>query len=84
VEQLVLHLSNYSNNGVVPLRVELWDFTENTWAAQNPLIWGDNEIEAPERFVSPAGEIQVRVSNPSSSLSSVDLEALDFTLVVKE
>jgi len=86
VTQLTLHLSSssYGITGVAPVRIELWDFTENTWVEENPVIWGDNKISAPARFVSPAGEIQVRVTNPASAVSSVDLETLDFTLFVEE
>ncbi|MBI4771279.1 MAG: hypothetical protein HY784_12940 [Chloroflexi bacterium] len=79
--QLTLHLSSYGVTGPAGVLIDLWDFTENTWVSQPALMWGDNEIEAPARFVGPGGEIQVRVALPGAS-SQLNLETLDFTLVV--
>jgi hypothetical protein len=81
VEQLTLHLASYGATGLADVTVELWDFTEHTWVPQLPVSWGDNDVRAPARFVGPGGEIQVRVRLSSTS-SQVNLEALDFTLVV--
>jgi hypothetical protein len=49
---------------------------------QTGLVWGDNAIVSPARFVSPAGEIHLRVVNPPGSYY-LSLEATDFTLVVE-
>jgi hypothetical protein len=81
VQELVLHLDGYGLSGPADVFVDLWDFTEHTWARQAPLFWGDNDVSAPTRFVGPAGELQVRVALPSH-VSQVSIEALDFTLVV--
>ena len=83
VRSLSLRLTSYSLTGPVPMQVSLWDLTENTWVAQPGLTWGTHSISAPARYVSPTGEIQVRVDNPASA-AQANIETLDFTLVVEE
>jgi hypothetical protein len=83
VVSLDLHLDAYGQTGPVSaLEVALWDYGAGEWVAQPGLNWGDNPIEEPMRYVGSNGEIQVRVSNPSS-VSSISVEAVDFTLVVE-
>jgi hypothetical protein len=83
VASLDLHLSAYGQTGPISgLEVALWDFVEGEWIEQTGLQWGDNHIPEPARLVGSNGEIQVRVSNPSS-VSSISIEAVDFTLVVE-
>jgi hypothetical protein len=83
VDSLTLHLNAYGQTGRVNgLEVALWNYGTGEWAPLPALAWGDNEIEDPSRFVGANGEIQAQVSNPSS-VSSVSVEAIDFTLVVE-
>ena len=83
VSSLTLHLSTYGTAGSATPQISLWDFTENTWVLRSGLAWGDNPIAAPSRFVSPAGEIQMHVENPSNAIE-VNIEAVDFTLVIEQ
>ena len=83
VDSLTLHLNAYGQTGRVNgIEVALWDYNTGDWVAVPGLAWGDNIIAEPERFVGSNGEIQTQVSNPSS-VSSVSVEAIDFTLVVE-
>lgn len=81
VATLTLHLKSYGASGPVPLEVELWDFEESVWVDQEGLIWGENEILSPDRFVGAYGEIRIRLTNAGSG--RVDIEQSDFTLEVE-
>ena len=80
VAGLTLHLQGYGAAGQVFFRVDLWDFTRDTWAEQGPVVWGDNEIEDPGDYVGPAGEIRVRFSYEGTNRN--EIERADFTLEV--
>ncbi len=82
VTALTFRVTSFGAGGSPAVNFYLWDFTEGTWVQQAPVVWGDNLIASPERFVSPASEIHLRVVNPPGS-SYVNLEATDFTLVVE-
>jgi hypothetical protein len=81
VKSLTLNMASYGTVGLTGLNVFLWDFAEGAWVERASTSWGGNLITIPEKFVSPAGEIHVRVENPS--LAQLSLEAIDFTLVVE-
>ncbi|MBI3763781.1 MAG: hypothetical protein HY260_18205, partial [Chloroflexi bacterium] len=82
VNSLTLHLAAYGATGTATgLELDLWDYRKGEWIEQQKLTWGNITIAEPERFVGPNGEIQVQVGNPSS-LNSISIEAVDFTLVV--
>ncbi len=84
VRDLTLHLSGYSGSGVrTGLLIYLWDFAEGAWVLHDDLIWGDNALPTPGRFVGPDGAIQVRVDLPASAPQQVNLDVLDFTLTVE-
>ena len=80
VQGLVMHLQSYGQTGVSTLNIDLWDFTLNDWVRQAPAKWGDIPVADADRFVGPAGEIQVRAYNPTAQ--QVSIERLDFTLLV--
>jgi hypothetical protein len=81
VADLTLHLTSYGVTGPTGLLVYLWDFAESAWVEQPAVEWGDTRIPAAGRFVGPAGEIHVRVSN--SNALQLSIERLDFTLAVE-
>lgn len=82
VTALNFRIASYGASGSPTLKFYLWDFGEGAWVEQAGVVWGDNPVAAPARFVSPAGEIHLRVVNPPGSFY-VSLEATDFTLVVE-
>lgn len=82
VQSLTLHLESYGVTGSAPMTISLWDHDEGAWAPLANVRWGDTLIKSPERFVGSDGRIDVRVENSSYS-SSVNIESLDFTLVVE-
>lgn len=82
VTALTFRVTSYGAGGSPTLKFYLWDFGEGTWVEQAGVVWGDNPVAAPERFVSPAGEIHLRVVNPPGSFYT-SLEATDFTLSVE-
>ncbi len=77
---LVMHLLSYGQTGTATINIDLWDFTVNDWVRQPQSKWGDIQVTGAERYVGPAGEIQVRAFNPTAQ--QVTLERLDFTLLV--
>jgi len=84
VHDLTLHLNGYSGSGVrTGLLIYLWDFAEGVWVLHDGLVWGDNALPAPGRFVGPDGAIQVRVDLPASAPQQINLDVLDFTLTVE-
>ena len=80
VQGLVMHLLSYGQNGTAAVNIDLWDFTLSDWVRQAPAPWGDINVTNANRFVGPAGEIQVRAYNPTGQ--QVSVERLDFTLLV--
>ena len=81
VRELTLRLTSYGLTGIPDLDVELWDFSEARWSLQRGLIWGENAVSDPARFVGPGGEILVRIQN--NSVAQTSIENMDFTLVVE-
>jgi hypothetical protein len=70
---------------VVPSQAKfsLWDFTQAEWLEQ-PVMWGNNLIEDPQRYVSPLGEIRLRIENTSNNLNQAfQINQADFTLTVQ-
>lgn len=82
VTALNFRANSFGSTGSPSVNFYLWDFSEGTWVQQAGVVWGDNPIPSPQRFVSPAGEIHLRVVNPPGSFYT-SLEATDFTLVVE-
>jgi hypothetical protein len=80
IQGLTLHLLSYGQTGAAGVTIDLWDIVENNWVRQTALAWGDTSIAHPEKYVGPAGQIQVRADNPSQA--PVRIERLDFTLFV--
>ncbi len=64
------------------LAVSLWDFEQANWVEQPDLLWGNNDIRDPARFVSGSGAIRLKVEN--SPQNNIVIAASDFTLVVKK
>ena len=82
-QALTLHLFGYSVSGAASeVRVQLWDFSENTWVSQPNLVWGDNRITAPARFVGPQNNILVRLRNASNF--TLNVTQIDFSLEAEQ
>jgi hypothetical protein len=81
VKSLTLHLQSYSATGAAPLVIRLWNQSLGDWRAVPKVQWGNTLIEAPDQFVGGDGRIDVKVEN--TSVASVSLESLDFSLVVE-
>jgi hypothetical protein len=83
VQALTLHLRSNGLGGLAnTVRVELYDFTENTWVEQPSIVWGDNAIAAPARFVGPENNVLLRITNTSGTTQNI-VEA-DFTLEAEQ
>lgn len=81
VQALTLHYKSYGRTGNAGLNLYLWDFTQSTWTRLPVTNWGDHLIENPASYVGFGGEIRVQIENPSSN--SVEVERIDFSLVVE-
>jgi hypothetical protein len=81
-QSLVLHLTSYGATGAPPLTLSLWDQDENQWVKLDNIIWGDNTIQNPSRFVGEDGRLDVRVESLRSN-TPANIQALDFTLTVQ-
>lgn len=82
VTGLTLHLRNYGAIGPSGLRVSLWDFTAQQWAALPALDWGDVAVPEPNQYVGPSGETRLRLENLSSTAATF-IEAADVSLSVE-
>jgi hypothetical protein len=86
VQGLTLHLKGvqYDNpqNSQGEIDVALWDFERQSWAALQPLPFGDHPIARPQRFVGLGGEIRLRLANPNEAWYT-ELQQADFTLQVR-
>ncbi len=80
VEELTLHLESYGQSGPSELKIQLWDFSEATWSTLPALSWGDTNISSPERFVGADGEVRIKLEN--TTLFSISVERVDFTLTM--
>lgn len=91
VEALVFHLTTpYETGAVNSAEFYLWNFENQDWELLDGLIWGDNPILDPVRFVADhagsdeqgefeQGTIRLRVVSTSSYL---EITSSDFTLTV--
>lgn len=83
VDALILNLKSYASSGPAGLQVYLWDFQQTDWVHFPNLDWGEHTIPNPERYVSPEGEIRLRLEN-DSQYNQVNIESADFTLEVSQ
>jgi hypothetical protein len=67
--------------GIAPPQILLWNRSTETWQRQPDRGWGVHELENPEDFFGPRGDILVRIELPQDQ-TGVFLKALDFSLVV--
>lgn len=81
VKSLTLHLESYGITGSVPLSVSVWDQTQGDWVEIKNVRWGSTPLELPEKYVGSDGRIDLRIEN--TTLNSVSIENIDFTLVVE-
>ncbi len=77
VNRLILNLEQYS--GATVPGVALWDWARGDWQVV-PVEWGENIIAEPDRYVGPAGAVEVLVFNPTDS-TPVSLVRVEVTLV---
>lgn len=82
VEALTLHLKSYQAIGPTQLAFSVWDFEAQAWHNLPATNWGDIDIPDPARFVGSGGEIRLQIDGSNNS-SGVQIEASDFTLVVR-
>ena len=81
IEELILHLESTSTSlSAANLNISLWDFEKSQWVQMDNIGWGDYQVLQPERFVGPAGTIQLSIMNASTS--TYDFTKSDFTLIV--
>ena len=81
VKSLTLHLESHGITGSVPLTVSVWDQTQGDWVELKKVRWGSTQLESPEKYVGSDGRIDLRIEN--TTLNSVSIENIDFTLVVE-
>lgn len=91
VESLVFHLTTPYETGVVnSAEFYLWNYELQDWELLDNLIWGDNPVQEPDRYVADQdgsdelgafikGTIRLRVESSSSYL---EITSSDFTLTV--
>ncbi len=76
VEALRLHLGRglFSGQSLPLPGVALRNWRTGEWEAVQPLAWGQNEIQHPERYLGPAGAIDVQVSAGAAPVSLLRFE----------
>ncbi len=91
VKSLTLSLGQVSyGNATTPVKnaasIALWDRTTFAWVQFDDLIWGDNNIPDPARFVGPGEEIRMKIAPPSLGQTAIAQSGISesyFTLVVQ-
>ncbi len=82
VQALTLHLAGGGLNGPAnTVRVQLYDFSDNTWVDQPGVAWGDTSIAAPARFVGSENNVLVHIKNTAGLTQNIG--QVDFTLEVE-
>jgi hypothetical protein len=84
VEELVFHVSLGTQTSLAGLQASLWDFESQVYVPVANLQEGENQISEPQRYVGPGGQILLQLSNTGLGNNTVDINQLDFTLVMEE
>lgn len=82
VFKLSLNMIGAASSGAIPeLTVSLWDEEAGQWVPVPDLAWGENIIEAGERFVSARGSVLIKVEGISAQ--GVLLDNVEISMLVK-
>lgn len=84
VKSMTLHVRSASISSASNLSILLLDINTKSFTKIPVTNWGDIEIEDPEKYVSPSGEVILRIEPAVSGLfGGGQLDRIDFTLVVE-
>ncbi len=82
VNSLTLHAESYISP-IADVTVSLWEYKTESWVAVQINNWGNINIPEPERYVSPLGEVRVRVESSQQS-TYVEMSKTTISMVVEQ
>ena len=82
VQRLSVWLISSDTSQRLPRQISLWNFRLNMWGGNNTLQWGENRINAAGEFVSPDGDVYVRLNNDDDTLETI-IDTFGITLVLQ-
>ena len=80
VRSLTFHIGSSADPKEV--QASLWDFENERWDQLEIRSWGDKDILEPWRYVSPEGEIRLKIEGDQNTW--IEIEPSNFTLVVEQ
>lgn len=82
VQRLSVWLISSDTSQRLPRQISLWNFRLNMWGGNNTLQWGENRINSAGEFVSPDGDVYVRLNNDDDTLETI-IDTFGITLVLQ-
>jgi tetratricopeptide (TPR) repeat protein len=82
VQRLSVWLISSDTHQRLPRQISLWNFRLNMWGGNNTLQWGENRINSAGEFVSPDGDVYVRLNNDDQTLETT-IDTFGITLVLQ-
>jgi hypothetical protein len=79
IQGLKLNLDSYAPSTNV--EVSLWDFTLNDWDTIGNVTWGSYNVPDPEKYVSNAGEVILRIQD-AQNFGYIEMKRSAISLVV--
>jgi hypothetical protein len=52
------------------------------WGGNNDLHWGENQINSPNEYVSPDGDVYIRLTNDDNRLETT-IDRFGITMILK-
>lgn len=82
VQSLSVWLISSDTSQRLPRQLSLWNFRSNMWGGNNELHWGENRINFPNEYVSPDGDVYIRLDNQDDTLETL-IDTFGVTLVLQ-
>jgi len=82
VQRLSVWLISSNTTQRLPRQISLWNFRFNMWGGNNTLQWGENRINSAGEFVSPDGDVFIRLNNDDATLETT-IDTFGITLVLQ-
>ncbi|HEX2994291.1 MAG TPA: hypothetical protein VHP14_05685 [Anaerolineales bacterium] len=81
VQRLSVWLISSDTSQRLPRQISLWNFRNNMWGGNNELYWGENQINYPNEYVSPDGDVFIHFASDNPTLeTTIDKFGITLTL----
>jgi hypothetical protein len=82
VQRLSVWLISSDTSQPLPRQISLWNFRNNMWGGNNEVHWGENQINYPNEYVSPDGDVYIHFAYGNSSVETT-IDELGITLILQ-